>query len=262
MAEQICSMCWWYGKPIDCPADFDVDTKECKNFKHTDIVRIGWSGGKDSTCAVYKHIERGDKVKALCYIPHFTDDIPLINKEHFEFIMRQKSVFEKGGATVFLTKGITYWDYCFSIAKSGKFKGQVKGYPYIGFCGFRRDSKIKACMLDVGTYDYESLGIASDEIARHNQLNENKRSILVEKGITEEMAKEFCQKRNAYSPHYKYSKRDGCALCFNAKPKELEVWLNDYPEAEEILIDLQNRLKPLLVGRKNEFPLRRYKYFI
>ena len=28
-----CDNCWWYGKPIDCPADFDIDTKICKKFK-------------------------------------------------------------------------------------------------------------------------------------------------------------------------------------------------------------------------------------
>lgn len=227
-----------------------------------DTVKIGWSGGKDSTCAMYKHIERDDNIKAVCYIPYFTDDIPLINKEHFDFIIRQKECFEKQGAIIFLTKGLTYWDYCFSVAKSGIFKGQVKGYPYIGFCGFRRDSKIKACSCYVGDYDYESLGIAFDEKARHNQLNERKRSILVEKKITEEMAKDFCLERNAYSPHYKYSKRDGCALCFNAKPMELKIWLNDYPQARGKLIELQEKMKPLLISRKNEYPLRGYKYFI
>ena len=25
--------CWWYGKPIECPANFNIDTKECKNCK-------------------------------------------------------------------------------------------------------------------------------------------------------------------------------------------------------------------------------------
>ena len=28
-----CKECWWYGKPIECPANFNIDTKECKNFK-------------------------------------------------------------------------------------------------------------------------------------------------------------------------------------------------------------------------------------
>ena len=28
-----CKECWWYGKPIECPANFNINTKECKKFK-------------------------------------------------------------------------------------------------------------------------------------------------------------------------------------------------------------------------------------
>ena len=228
-----------------------------------DIVKIGWSGGKDSTCSFYKHLERGDKVKAVCYIPMFTEDIPLINKEHYEFILRQANKFEKLGGKVYFAKGITYYDYCLSICKSGIHKGQVKGYPYINACGFRRDSKIKAVSeCNVGEFDYLDLAIAYDETKRQNQLNDKTRSILCELQITEPQAKQFCLDRNAYSPHYKYSKRDGCALCFNAKQIEREIWLNDYPQAYDKLLELQNELKPLLVDRKNEYPLRNYKRFL
>ncbi len=228
-----------------------------------DIVKLGWSGGKDSTCSAYKHLERGDMVKAVCYIPRFTKDIPLITKEHYNFILDQANIIKRLGGKVYFAEGITYYDYCLSICKSGIHKGQVKGYPYINACGFRRDSKIKACAnVDVGYYDYQSLGIAFDETKRHSQLNDKKRSILVEEKITEEEAKRFCIEKNAYSPHYKYSKRDGCALCMNAKPIERQIWLNDYPQAYDILLELQNKLKPLLVGRKNEYPLREYKRFI
>ena len=228
-----------------------------------DIVKLGWSGGKDSTCATYKHLERGDKVKAVCYVPMFTEDIPLINKEHYEFILRQASEFEKLGGKVYFAKGITYYDYCLSICKSGIHKGQVKGYPYINACGFRRDSKIKAVSeCDVGEFDYLDLAIAYDEKDRQGQLNDKTRSILCELEITEPKAKKFCLDRNAYSPHYKYSKRDGCALCYNSKPIERKIWLDDYPQAYEILLELQNKLKPLLVGRKNEYPLREYHRFI
>ena len=229
----------------------------------SDIVKIGWSGGKDSTCSFYKHLERGDIVKAVCYIPHFTEDIPLINKEHYEFILRQASEFEKLGGKVYFSKGITYYDYCLQICKSGIHKGQVKGYPYINACGFRRDSKIKAVSeCTVGEFDYLDLAIAYDETKRKNQLNDKTRSILCELQITEPQAKQFCLDRNAYSPHYKYSKRDGCALCYNAKPIERKIWLTDYPQAYDILLDLQNKLKPLLVGRKNEYPLRGYNLFL
>lgn len=87
-------------------------------------------------------------------------------------------------------------------------------------------------------------------------------SILVEEKITEKQAEKFCINMNAYSPHYKYSNRDGCALCMNAKPIERQIWLNDYLKAYDKLLELQNKLKPLLVGRKNEYPLRGYKFFI
>lgn len=228
-----------------------------------DIVKIGWSGGKDSTCAVYKHLERGDVAKIVCYVPMFTEEIPLINKEHNEFILNQANIFTQMGGTMFWAKGITYYDYCLSICKTGIHKGLVKGYPYVNACGFRRDSKIKACAnVDVGYYDYEGLGIAYDEINRHSQLNDYKRSILVELKITENDATNFCILKNAYSPHYKYSFRDGCALCMNAKPMERRIWFEDYPQAKLKLLELQNKLKPLLVGRKNEYPLRGYKLFI
>lgn len=58
-----------------------------------EIAKLGWSGGKDSTCAVHKHLERGDRLKIVCYVPYFTDDIPLINKEHFDFINYQANYF-------------------------------------------------------------------------------------------------------------------------------------------------------------------------
>lgn len=224
---------------------------------------MGWSGGKDSTCASYKHLERGDLLKAVCYIPHFTEDIPLINKEHYDFIVGQAEIFTSMGGQVFFAKGITYYDYCLSICKSGINKGQVKGYPYVNACGFRRDSKIKAVSeCDVGEYDYLDLAIAYDETKRQNQLNDKTRSILCELEITEPQTKSFCIDRNAYSPHYKYSKRDGCALCYNAKPIERKIWLDDYPQAYDKVLELQNKLKPLLVGRKNEYPLREYHHFI
>ena len=66
------------------------------------VVQIGWSGGKDSTCAVMKHIEYGDKVKAVCYVPMFTREIPLILKNHYNFIINTADYFHSLGAEVFL----------------------------------------------------------------------------------------------------------------------------------------------------------------
>ena len=232
------------------------------------IVKIGWSGGKDSTCAVIKHIERGDKVKAVCWIPMLTKEIPLILKDHYKFIIDTADYFRSLGAEVYFADGgLTYYEYVTHVSKKGKYKGQIFGFPCInrGQCGFKRDGKIRACNLcDVGYYDYESIGIAADETSRHGQLNDQKRSILCELNIAEEQATQFCFERNLLSPHYSYefgkkNKRDGCALCPHATEKERELYFRDYPEAIPIVVELQNIVKE---KRPDRTPLRVYKWFI
>lgn len=227
------------------------------------IVKIGWSGGKDSTCSVIKHIERGDKVKIVTYIPMFTDDIPLILKDHYNFIMETSKKFIEMGCEFHLVKGITYYDYVTRPILRGPNKGKIYAFPCIlaGKCGFNRDSKSKACNnFDVGEFDYTSVGIAYDEKKRHKQLNDKKRSILVELQITEKQALEYCKSVDLLSPIYKKGlKRDGCGLCPQASEFERGLWFNDYPEAIPLVIELQNLVKEKFPERA---PLRNRKYFI
>ena len=231
------------------------------------VVKIGWSGGKDSTRAVMAHIQMGDKVKAVCYVPMFTKEIPLISKKHYEFILKTSEYISSLGAEVYFADGgLTYYEYVTHIAKKGKNKGQIFGFPIVGrgMCGFKRDGKLKALSLcDVGEYDYEGVGIAYDEFKRHGQLTENLRSILFEEKITEDDATKWCKENGLYSPHYscsgKNKMRDGCALCCNASEKEREEWFEDYPEAIPLVIELQNIVKE---QRPDRPPLRGYKYFL
>ena len=72
------------------------------------IVKVMWSGGKDSTATVLLHLQRGDKVKAVCYIPMFTEEIPLILKDHYEFILKTADYFRSKGADVYIVSGMTY----------------------------------------------------------------------------------------------------------------------------------------------------------
>lgn len=226
-------------------------------------VKVSWSGGKDSTCAVMQHIAKGHKVKAVCYVPMFTESIPLISKDHYEFIQKTAAYFRRLGAEVHIVSGMTYYDYVMHRAKRGKFKGMIFGFPYIcsGACGFKRDSKLKAILsCDVGDYDYEDIAIAADETRRHKQLNEFKRSILCELGIAGAEAKEYCRSLGLFSPHYNQSGRDGCVLCPNAKDEEISRWLGDYPDAKEILVELQAYVKRERPDR--DPPRRGYKWFI
>ena len=227
------------------------------------IVKVSWSGGKDSTCAVMKHIEAGHTVKVVCYIPMFTKNIPLILKDHYEHIMSVAARLKSLGAEVYIVRGATYYEYVTRTAKVGKNKGKPLAWPYFGRgrCGFKRDSKLKAlALVDVGPYDYEDIGIAADETDRMSQLRENKRSILAELGITESDAKEFCIKNDMYSPQYYNSKRDGCVLCPEAKDAEIAQWLMDYPQAQPIVSELQEFVKRERPDR--DPPRRGYKWFV
>lgn len=212
----------------------------------SDIVKVSWSGGKDSTCAVLKHLELGHKVKAVCYIPMFTDDIPLITKEHYDFIMKTADRFRGMGAEVHIVTGKTYYDFVLTRSSRGKFKGRMFGFPpfITGMCNFKTYSKTKALsQCDVGEYDYEDIGIAFDEIARQKQLNDRKRSILCELEMTEENAKQHVLKYDMLSPHYTTQKRDGCALCPHAKTSVRIQWFDDYPETIPLVKFLQNKVK-------------------
>ena len=227
-----------------------------------DVVKLGWSGGKDSTCAFSLHLRRGDEVKAVSYIPMFTKEIPLLTKRHYEFIISTADFFRSEGAKVYFAEGMTYWEYVTHRAIRGINKGKIFGFPYYGSgqCGFKRDSKLKAVSaVDVGYYDYESIGIAADEYKRHGQLNEKKRSILVEQGKPEQYCTMYCYHKGLLSPHYEYASRDGCVLCPNAKERERNIWYQDYPEAKQLLIELQDYVK---IEKPGFYPLRNYEWFI
>lgn len=227
-----------------------------------DIVKVNWSGGKDSTCAAMLHIERGHKVKMVCYIPMFTETIPLLLKDHYEFILKTADFFRCLGAEVHITTGMTYYDFVHKRSTRGKFKGRMFGFPcfWTGKCGFKRDSKLKALgMFDIGYYDYEDVGIAYDETKRHGVLTKRKRSILYEMKMTEADATLYDSKRGLLSPHYQTQKRDGCTLCPHANARERELWFQQYPEAYNIVLELQELVRR---ERPDQTPLRDYKWFI
>lgn len=226
-----------------------------------DIVKVSWSGGKDSTCAVMLHLLRGDTVKAVCYIPMFTEEIPLITKDHYQFILDTAERFRVMGADVHIVNGMTYWDFVTHRKSKGPYKGEIMGFPLFvtRMCKFRDQSKLPALKINMGIFDYEDIGIAFDETERHSQLTTELRSILVEMEYTEKMAWDFCREQNLLSPHYKHAHRDGCALCPHAKKEERNRWFSDFPEAVPLVIELQEFVKK---ERPGTTPLRNYEWFI
>ncbi len=232
----------------------------------SDIVKVSWSGGKDSTAAELLHLWEGHHTKVVNYIPMFTDEIPLITKRHHEFILSAAERFEKMGAEVFFAKGRTYFDFVLHKCSKGPRKGKIYGFPCFltKMCNFKEYSKVAALnKIQVGEIDYQDIGIAFDEIKRHEQLTEKKRSILVEKQIEEKEAFAICKRNGFISPHYDYAKRDGCGLCPQARESERKRWFEDYPKAFDIVRFLQNEVKkeyPEDIARK--YPLRNKQWFI
>lgn len=179
-----------------------------------DIVKLSWSGGKDSTAAALLHLERGNLLIMVCYIPMFTRDIPLLHTDHYKFLLDAADYFESRGCVVLFVHGETYVDHVRKITTRGKNKGLPFGFPYAGpHCSFARDSKIKSLeRVAVNGYDYQDIGIAADEVRRLGQLNKYKRSILAENNITEAQARVICKKYGLLSPVYERLTRDGCVL--------------------------------------------------
>ena len=226
-------------------------------------VKVSWSGGKDSTCAVLLHLEAGHKVKAVNYTPMFTDDIPLLLKDHYEFIQNTAERFRDMGVEVYMVTGITYYDYVLRRKTKGADKGGIMGFPYFipRMCQFKNFSKVRALhRCDVGYYDYEDIGIAYDEEKRQSQLNKKKRSILVVNRIIEEQALKICKINDLLSPLYENYNRDGCTLCPNAPKREREQWFREFPEAIPILKELQDKVKA--EKPSNHAPLRDNEWFL
>lgn len=226
-------------------------------------VKVSWSGGKDSTCAVLLHLEAGHKVKAVNYTPMFTEEIPLLLKEHYEFIQNTAERFRDMGAEVYMVAGMTYYDYVLRRKTKGSDNGGIMGFPCFipRMCKFKNFSKEKALNnVDVGYYDYEDIGIAYDEKKRQSQLNEKKRSILAEYKITEERAMEICKHFDLLSPLYEHYNRDGCTLCPNAPKREREQWFREFPEAIPLVKELQDKVKAEKPA--NHTPLRNHEWFL
>lgn len=224
-------------------------------------VKVSWSGGKDSTCALDLHLKRGDKVIAVCYVPMFTDTIPLIFPNHYEWITKTAERFRREGADIHIVTGMTYYDFFYKVVKKGQNKGTIYGFPNFIHCAFKCHSKIPALDSVKCEFDYEDIGIAVDEVERQAQLNDKKRSILVEEGYTEEDAFNYCRDNGLLSPHYGKLRRDGCAICPNAPKQERQEWFRLYPEAIPIMLKMQDdqreaAKKRVYTGKPFNGPLR------
>lgn len=204
---------------------------------------ISWSGGKDSTCTVimmHELINVGILQIPRSDIEVVTVEVMYCNKRgisaesrmHMDFIHKAKKFFEEEfGFRVTILHSDRDFLSCFNHVMTRAVKypeniGKRYGFPLNKMCVIQRDCKLRPMNQYLeqipGNY-VQYLGICADEEKRAASMYKKPytRSLLYERGVTEQMAREMCEKYGLLSPSYELSSRGGCWFCCNAKLAEL-----------------------------------------
>lgn len=193
-----------------------------------------WSGGKDSTASVilaHLHNEPLDEIIFAEVMYDHKRNISGENPRHIEFIMNvAKPLFESWGYKVRILRAesdfLSFFNRVIENPRKHKeHKGMKFGFPSTGYCGVKRDMKLKpindyyvSIKEDITQY----VGLCIDEPDRLESMKKDnyKVSLLEKYGYTEKMSYDLCKEYGLLSPTYKLSKRGGCWFCPYAKLKE------------------------------------------
>lgn len=218
---------------------------------------LSWSGGKDSSASIVICHEKGIHLDGVVMSEVMFDHSRGISGEDPEHI---KWVYEIAipvienvfGYKVYIVKdNMDYLQEFNAIVSNSKVKqrnGMKRGFFIAGRCIGNRDLKMRPLnkfFKNIGEHE-QIVGIACDEPERLERLHKNytnRRSVLEEFNVTEEMTYDICKKYNLLSPTYQKSTRGGCWFCPNSKTRELADLKVNHPE-------LWNELK-LLSQEKN-----------
>ena len=188
-----------------------------------------WSGGKDSSCSiVLENVHRdelGIPPSTIVMAEVMFDKRRGISAEmpdHMEWVhTKAKPLFESWGHKVIIEQSKKdYLDQFFHTIMRSKHPeriGKTQGFPIGGRCNVQRDckvaviNKIRKQYLS-GADTAEFIGIAADETERHGQLNERKRSLLLEYGVPERDTYEILKPYSLLSPIYSRSARGGAGF--------------------------------------------------
>lgn len=131
---------------------------------------------------------------------------------------------------------VTY-DMCFNAKMiRGKRIGTIKGWPMRkgNWC---LNLKLTALQqMNISSQDIQYLGIASDEPNRFHNLNDTKKSPLVEAGWDEAYCRKWCEENDLLSPIYITATRGGCWFCHNQSVDQLRLLRKNYPELWALML--------------------------
>lgn len=208
-----------------------------------------WSGGKDSTAGIIlNHINNLPPLTIIFSEVMFDNSRNISGElpEHMKFIREQAiPIFDSWGyETKILHSPKDYMELFFHVVKRSKTPeniGKHSGWLIGGRCAANRDLKVKPInefCKSIGREYMQYIGIASDEPKRIERLTENKESLLVRYGYTEQMAYELCKSYGLLSPIYETCHRGGCWFCPNQPYR-------DFANLKQMHPELWNELKKL-----------------
>lgn len=188
---------------------------------------VSFSGGKDSTAMLLMMIERGISVDRVICVDT-TKEFP----EMYQHIDKVQSLCPVEIEVVKID-----FDYWFGehIKTKGKNKGK-KGYGFPDFrnrwcTSLKREAVNRTRKTILGDY-IQFHGIAFDENHRcNNNTGRNIKYPLIEWGITEKEALEYCYSKGFdWGGLYEKFHRVSCWCCPLSRIDELRVLYNDFPE--------------------------------
>ncbi len=203
------------------------------------------SFGKDSLATILLAKEHGEPLDEAVYCEvMFDKDISGEVPEHRDFIYGKAipALENMGVKVTILRADRTYVDLFLGRITRGPKKGMVRSFPICGRCAVQRDCKARPIRqyqknLPPGTVSY--IGIAKDETKRLLRLSGPQVSLLDKYGLTEQDARQLCEKAGLLSPVYDFTDRGGCWFCPNAKLPELRHLYDHHPDLWARMLELQ-----------------------
>lgn len=199
---------------------------------------VSLSGGKDSTAMLLMMLEHGERVDEV-----ITVDTGMEFPAMYEHIQKLEEYTGIEFTKLKHEHSFEYFLFDYQL-KKGERKGE-HGYgwarPHSRWC----TKTLKTSITDKYLSDLkrehevvECIGIAADEPKRIHE----KRYPLVEYGITEKQALEYCyQKGFTWGGLYEKFDRVSCWCCPLQRIDELRILRHDFPELWEKLMDMDKR---------------------
>jgi 3'-phosphoadenosine 5'-phosphosulfate sulfotransferase (PAPS reductase)/FAD synthetase len=201
------------------------------------------SFGKDSIATLLLALEHNEPINEVIFSEvMFTDKISGELPEHINFIDNIAiPYFEAKGLKV--TKLRAKKNYIDCFMHLNKKKNKYQGFPLAKKCKIKSELKIAPIKSYITKLKkqynvIEYIGITADEPYRFSSLNTNKISLLIKFGITQKESRNICEKKGLLSPVYKYTTRQGCWFCPNARLKDMARIKKTYPNYWEALSKL------------------------